>query len=100
MTDRGSGIRSIADINRGDAQFEGAGFLVHRPFPTQRTSHVDPFPLFDEMGPLELGPGEDRGAPDHPHRGFETVTYLSEAPWSIEIPRETRESSLLATCDG
>jgi hypothetical protein len=37
---------------------------------------VDPFLLLDEMGPSELGPGEAKGAPDHPHRGFETVTYL------------------------
>jgi redox-sensitive bicupin YhaK (pirin superfamily) len=55
---------------------EGAGFLVHRPFPTSGLDQVDPFLLLDEMGPSELGPGEARGAPDHPHRGFETVTYL------------------------
>jgi redox-sensitive bicupin YhaK (pirin superfamily) len=55
---------------------EGAGFLVHRPFPTIALDHFDPFLLLDEMGPMDLGPGEARGAPDHPHRGFETVTYL------------------------
>lgn len=55
---------------------EGAGFLVHRPFPTPRLAMIDPFLLLDEMGPEELGPGQARGAPDHPHRGFETVTYM------------------------
>jgi redox-sensitive bicupin YhaK (pirin superfamily) len=38
----------------------------------------DPFLLIDEMGPIEYGPGEAVGAPDHPHRGFETVTYVLE----------------------
>jgi redox-sensitive bicupin YhaK (pirin superfamily) len=57
---------------------EGAGFLVHRPFPAPGLDHFDPFLLLDEMGPSDLAPGEARGAPDHPHRGFETVTYLLE----------------------
>ena len=55
---------------------EGAGFAVRRPFPTRALDHVDPFLLLDEMGPADLGPGEAKGAPDHPHRGFETVTYM------------------------
>jgi quercetin 2,3-dioxygenase len=55
---------------------EGGGFLVHRPFPVQGLSHVDPFLLIDEMGPAQYAPGEAIGAPDHPHRGFETVTYM------------------------
>src|SRR4029078_11064638 len=38
----------------------------------------DPFLLLDEMGPKNLAPGEAKGAPDHPHRGFETVTYMLE----------------------
>lgn len=37
---------------------------------------IDPFLLLDEMGPMDLEPGEAKGAPDHPHRGFETVTYM------------------------
>jgi len=55
---------------------EGAGFAVRRPFPTAPVDHVGPFLLLDEMGPSENGPGEAKGAPDHPHRGFETVTYV------------------------
>jgi redox-sensitive bicupin YhaK (pirin superfamily) len=56
--------------------FEGAGFRVQRPFPTPRFSEFDPFLLLDEMGPMDVAPGEAKGAPDHPHRGFETVTYM------------------------
>jgi redox-sensitive bicupin YhaK (pirin superfamily) len=55
---------------------EGGGFVVHRPFPTRLLMDFDPFLLLDEMGPVEYGPGEAKGAPDHPHRGFETVTYI------------------------
>lgn len=55
---------------------EGGGFLVHRPFPVHGVQHVDPFLLIDELGPVEYAPGEAIGAPDHPHRGFETVTYM------------------------
>ncbi|CAB3773448.1 pirin [Burkholderia sp. MSh2] len=54
---------------------EGGGFVVHRPFPTRLLMDFDPFLLLDEMGPVDYAPGEAKGAPDHPHRGFETVTY-------------------------
>jgi redox-sensitive bicupin YhaK (pirin superfamily) len=54
---------------------EGGGFVVHRPFPTRLMADFDPFLLLDEMGPVDYAPGEAKGAPDHPHRGFETVTY-------------------------
>jgi redox-sensitive bicupin YhaK (pirin superfamily) len=55
---------------------EGAGFAVRRPFPSPSIEQVDPFLLIDEMGPTQWAPGEATLAPDHPHRGFETVTYL------------------------
>ncbi|MFM7510122.1 MAG: pirin family protein [Actinomycetota bacterium] len=57
---------------------EGDGFVVHRPFPVPGTEQVDPFLLLDQMGPVDHGPGEAVGTPVHPHRGFETVTYLLE----------------------
>jgi redox-sensitive bicupin YhaK (pirin superfamily) len=71
-----NGIRSIDRVVHSVRALEGAGFLVHRSFPTQALSDFDPFLLLDEMGPSELKPGEAKGAPDHPHRGFETVTYM------------------------
>jgi redox-sensitive bicupin YhaK (pirin superfamily) len=69
-------IRSISHIIKGIPALEGAGFLVHRPFPSNELSDFDPFLLLDEMGPMDVRPGEAKGAPDHPHRGFETVTYM------------------------
>lgn len=56
---------------------EGEGFEVRRPFPGAiNFIEADPFLLFDHMGGSELAPFEAKGAPDHPHRGFETVTYM------------------------
>ena len=52
--------------------------LVTRPFPTAELDQLDPFLLLDRLGPVTHGPGEAKGAPDHPHRGFETVTYVLE----------------------
>jgi redox-sensitive bicupin YhaK (pirin superfamily) len=63
---------------------EGGGFVVHRPFPVDGLSYVDPFLLVDEMGPAQYAPGEAIGAPDHPHRGFETVTYMIDGAMQHE----------------
>lgn len=58
--------------------------MVRRPFPVQGLSYVDPFLLIDEMGPVDYAPGEAIGAPDHPHRGFETVTYIIDGEMEHE----------------
>jgi redox-sensitive bicupin YhaK (pirin superfamily) len=71
-------MRSVKQILPSIRTREGGGFIVHRPFPTNLLMDFDPFLLLDEMGPVEYGPGEAVGAPDHPHRGFETVTYVLE----------------------
>ena len=63
---------------------EGAGFIVHRPFPVAGIPAFDPFLLIDEMGPVDYAPGAAVGAPDHPHRGFETVTYIIEGAMQHE----------------
>jgi redox-sensitive bicupin YhaK (pirin superfamily) len=68
--------RPVARVVRARRTVEGGGFVVRRPFPTPELDLFDPFLLLDEMGPVTYGPGEAVGAPDHPHRGFETVTYL------------------------
>src|SRR6266403_6266591 len=70
------GRRTVAGVVNSIETLEGGGFLVRRPFPKPAFSEFDPFLLLDEMGPIELAPGEAKGAPDHPHRGFETVTYM------------------------
>src|SRR5512138_311777 len=68
--------RPVRMTVRATETLEGGGFLVRRPFPTRVLEDLDPFLLLDEMGPTDAAPGEAKGAPDHPHRGFETVTYL------------------------
>ena len=68
--------RHVAQIVTAHHQREGGGFMVRRPLPTPTLPLMDPFLLIDEMGPVMYAPGEAVGAPDHPHRGFETVTYL------------------------
>lgn len=68
--------RKILQIITSQSTVEGGGFKVRRPFPTQHVDHIDPFLLLDEMGPADYAPHKAVGAPSHPHRGFETVTYL------------------------
>jgi len=76
--------RDVVRIVASHRQREGGGFIVRRPFPTRGLDHVDPFLLLDEMGPVTYEPGQAVGAPDHPHRGFETVTYLLEGSMQHE----------------
>lgn len=70
--------RDVLGIVPALSTVEGGGFAVRRSFPTQTLSMVDPFLLLDHMGPSDYAPGKAKGAPDHPHRGFETVTYMLE----------------------
>jgi quercetin 2,3-dioxygenase len=66
-------VRSVVDAIQ---TYEGEGFPVRRPFPGIARAVADPFVLLDQMGEVQYAPGEAKGAPDHPHRGFETVTYM------------------------
>jgi quercetin 2,3-dioxygenase len=68
--------RSVSQVINTKTTLEGEGFVVHRAFPNGSLREFDPFLLLDEMGPIEISAGEAKGAPDHPHRGFETVTYM------------------------
>ena len=68
--------RDILDVITAQRTVEGAGFPVRRPFPTAQLDNLDPFLMLDEVGPIDWPPGEAQGAPDHPHRGFETISYL------------------------
>ncbi len=70
--------RPVTRLITAHRQREGAGFVVRRPFPTAGLALVDPFLMLDELGPIDYAPGQAVGAPDHPHRGFETVSYILE----------------------
>jgi redox-sensitive bicupin YhaK (pirin superfamily) len=80
----GGQIRPVVRTISAHRQREGGGFIVRRPFPTPGFERADPFLLLDEMGPADYRPGEAVGAPDHPHRGFETVTYMLEGAFEHE----------------
>jgi len=72
-----AGVRRAVDkVVTAIHTVEGEGFPVRRPFARAELSEVDPFLMLDEMGPKDWPPGEAILTGDHPHRGFETVTYL------------------------
>lgn len=71
-------LRSIKQVIKARSQTEGGGFQIRRALPAPGVRYIDPILLIDEMGPVDYRPGEAIGAPDHPHRGFETVTYMLE----------------------
>jgi hypothetical protein len=74
-SDRPRRIKSITTAPRG---LEGEGFPVRRAFAGIDLNDLDPFIHMDQMGEIDYGPGEPKGTPWHPHRGFETVTYMME----------------------
>ena len=77
-------VKEVTRLVTAHKQLEGGGFVVRRPFPSAGLELADPFLLIDEMGPVDYAPGEAVGAPDHPHRGFETVTYMLEGAFEHE----------------
>ena len=66
-------VKSVTSAPKG---YEGEGFPVHRAFAGVDLADLDPFIHLDQMGEVEYAPGEPKGTPWHPHRGFETVTYM------------------------
>jgi len=68
--------RPLVSVTTAPAGFEGEGFPVRRAFAGVDSRHLDPFIHMDQMGEVEYAPGEPKGTPWHPHRGFETVTYM------------------------
>jgi len=71
-------VRNAVKIFTALKQREGGGFVVRRSVGSAQMNVMDPFLMLDHLGPSVYGPGEAVGAPDHPHRGFETVTYVLE----------------------
>jgi quercetin 2,3-dioxygenase len=68
--------RPVRSLTTAPSGFEGEGFPVRRAFAGVDLSDLDPFVHMDQMGAVDYGPGEPRGTAWHPHRGFETVTYM------------------------
>ncbi len=74
--DPASQERPVVSVTDAPSGFEGEGFPVRRAFAGVDLAQLDPFVHMDQMGEVEYGPGEPRGTSWHPHRGFETVTYM------------------------
>ena len=70
--------RPVVSLTTAPQGFEGEGFPVKRAFAGVNLALLDPFIMMDEMGEVDYAPGEPKGTPWHPHRGFETVTYILE----------------------
>ena len=68
--------RKVKSITTAPSGFEGEGFPVRRAFAGVDMAELDPFIHLDQMGEVEYAPGEPKGTSWHPHRGFETVTYI------------------------
>src|SRR6188474_3768170 len=68
--------RPVRSITTGPHGYEGEGFPVVRAFAGVSAADLDPFVHMDQMGEVEYQPGEPKGTDWHPHRGFETVTYI------------------------
>lgn len=68
--------RPVLGVTTAPSGYEGEGFPVRRAFAGVDRRYLDPFVHMDQMGEVEYGAGEAKGTPWHPHRGFETVTYM------------------------
>jgi hypothetical protein len=74
--------RPVRSITTGPRGYEGEGFPVVRAFAGVSTAALDPFVHMDQMGEVEYEPGEPRGTDWHPHRGFETVSYMIDGKFA------------------
>ncbi len=72
----GDTVRPVKQLIDAPKGYEGEGFPVRRAFAGVDLLDLDPFVHMDQMGEVEYAPGEPKGTPWHPHRGFETVTYI------------------------
>src|SRR6202166_158110 len=74
--------RQVLSVTTAPTGFEGEGFPVHRAFAGVSRALLDPFVHMDQMGAVNYAPGEPKGTPWHPHRGFETVTYMIDGTFA------------------
>jgi redox-sensitive bicupin YhaK (pirin superfamily) len=75
-------VRPVRSVTTAPSGFEGEGFPVRRAFAGVDLADLDPFVHMDQMGEVEYAPGEPKGTPWHPHRGFETVTYMIDGAFA------------------
>jgi quercetin 2,3-dioxygenase len=75
-TEQSEAVRPVTSVTDAPSGFEGEGFPVRRAFAGVSLADLDPFVHMDQMGEVEYAPGEPKGTAWHPHRGFETVTYM------------------------
>jgi quercetin 2,3-dioxygenase len=83
-----SAERVVASVATAPAGFEGEGFPVRRAFAGMNLELLDPFVHMDQMGEVDYAPGEPKGTPWHPHRGFETVTYMIDGTFAHQDSHE------------
>ncbi len=74
--------RPVVSVTTAPSAFEGDGFPVRRAFAGVDLAALDPFIHMDQMGEVEYAPGEPKGTSWHPHRGFETVTYIIDGTFA------------------
>src|SRR5215469_15323450 len=78
--------RTVTSVTTAPSGYEGEGFPVRRAFAGVDLARLDPFVHMDQMGEVDYGPGEPKGTPWHPHRGFETVTYIIDGTFATRTP--------------
>src|SRR5665213_1420660 len=90
--------RPVLSVTSAPSGFEGEGFPVRRAFAGVDRTLLDPFVHMDQMGEVEYAPGEAKGTAWHPHRGFETVTYMIDGTFRhlslIHISEPTRQAEI------
>ncbi len=74
--------RCVSSVSSAPGGLEGEGFPVRRAFAGRTFEELDPFVHMDQMGEVDYAPGEPKGTPWHPHRGFETVTYMIDGTFA------------------
>ena len=96
--------RPVVSVTTAPSGHEGEGFPVRRAFAGVDAAAIDPFIMMDQMGEVEYAPYEPRGTDWHPHRGFETVTYIIDGtfihscrPWK-RPPDTTSDSGGVSMC--
>ena len=100
VTAPGPGAAERASVTTAPPGVEGEGFPVYRAPAGVAMTATDPFVHMDQRGEVDYAPGEPKGTPWHPHRGFETVTYVIAGSSTIKTPTAAVGGSPTATPSG